>query len=88
MLLVESTIFAIATLEHTFCVAGVATANGSAPTITVAVIGVPTQPAAVGVMVNITVCDVPVMLTSVPAMSPEPEAAIPVTLVVLSLDHA
>ena len=88
MLLVESTIFAIATLEHTFCVAGVATANGSAPTITVAVIGVPTQPAAVGVMVNITVCDVPVMLTSVPVMSPEPEAAIPVTLVVLSLDHA
>ena len=87
-MLVESTIFAIATLEHTFCVAGVATANGSAPTITVAVIGVPTQPAAVGVMVNITVCDVPVMLTSVPVMSPEPEAAIPVTLVVLSLDHA
>ena len=87
-MLVESTIFAIATLEHTFCVAGVATARGSAPTITVAVIGVPTQPAAVGVMVNITVCGVPVMLTSVPEISPEPEAGIPVTLVVLSLVHA
>ena len=88
MLLVDSTIGVIATLEHTFCVAGVATASGSAPTITVAVIAVPAQPALVGVMVNITVCGVPVVLTRVPAMSPEPEAPIPVTLIVLSLVQA
>ena len=87
-MLVDRTIGVIATLEHTFCVAGVATASGSAPTITVAVIVGPTQPSVVGIMVNTTVCDEPVMLTSVPEIFPEPVAAIPVTFAVLSLVHA
>ena len=39
-------------------------------------------------MVNVTVCGDPVVLWRVPEMSPLPLAAIPVTLVVLSLVQA
>ena len=60
---------------------------GTALTITVAVIGAPTQPVAVmvGVIVNVTVCGTVVILVSVPLISPVPLAAIPVTFAVLSL---
>lgn len=54
-------------------------------TVTVAVIAVPVQLFATGVMVNVTVIDAPVLFTSVPLISPEPVAGIPVTPTVLSL---
>ena len=57
-------------------------------TITVAVIGAPTQPLAVGVMVKVTVCAAVVVLTNVPVMLPVPDAAIPVTAAVLFLVQA
>jgi hypothetical protein len=57
-------------------------------TIRVAVIGVPTHPLAVGVIVNVTVCCTNVVLVTVPLILPEPDAAIPVTFTVLFLVHA
>ena len=84
-----STIVWIAVPEHDVCEEGVATALGVGFTNTVAVIGVPVQvtPALVydGVIVNVTVSGILVVLVSVPEMSPEPDAAIPVTLPTLSL---
>ena len=67
------------------CDDGVATASGVGFTNTVAVIGAPTQPLAVGVIVNVTVTGAAVVLVSVPLILPEPLAAIPVTDTVLSL---
>jgi hypothetical protein len=64
-----------------------AVAFGVGFTTTVAVIDVPTQPFAVGVIVNVTVCGVNVVLVSVPEILPDPDAAIPVTLVVLLRVH-
>lgn len=58
--------------------------TGPGFTNTVAVIGVPEQ-AALGVIVNVTVTGAFVVLVSAPLISPEPLAAIPVTLPVLSL---
>ena len=54
-------------------------------TKTVAVIDVPLQPLAVGVIVNVTVTGALVVLVNVPLMFPLPLAAIPVTPMVLSL---
>ena len=54
-------------------------------TNTVAVIGVPGQPLAVGVMVKVTVTAELVVLVNTPLISPAPLAAIPVTVAVLSL---
>ena len=71
--------------EHIVCDGGVATAFGVGFTNTVAVIGVPAQPLAVGVMVNVTVIGALVVLVNEPLMLPEPLAAIPVTATVLSL---
>ena len=79
------TIVVIGVAEHTVCEAGVATAVGVGFTNTVAVIGVPGQPLAVGVMVNVTVTGAVVVLVSVPLMFPAPLAAIPVAATVLSL---
>jgi hypothetical protein len=62
----------------------VATALGVGFTRTVAVIGVPGQPLAVGVIVKVTVTGALVELIKLPLISPLPLAAIPVT-VVLSL---
>ena len=45
----------------------------------------PTQPLAVGVIVNVTVIGLTVVLVSVPLILPEPFAAIPVTVATLSL---
>jgi hypothetical protein len=67
----------------------VATALGVGLTSTVAVIGVPAQLFAVGVMVNVTVIGEAVVFVSVPEiLFPLPLAAIPVTPAVLSLVHA
>jgi hypothetical protein len=63
----------------------VATAFGVGLTNTVAVIEVPGQPFAVGVMVNVTVTGADVVFVSVPLILPLPLAAIPVTVAVLFL---
>jgi hypothetical protein len=65
----------------------VAIALGVGFTITVAVIGVPTQPLAIGVIVKVTVTGAVVVLVSVPLIFPLPFAAMPVTEAVLSLVH-
>ena len=52
--------------------------------MTVAVTGVPVQPLAVGVIVKVTVTGESVVLVSEPEMLPLPDAAIPVTVAVLS----
>lgn len=52
-------------------------------TITVAVIGVPGQPLADGVIVKVTVTGDVVVLVNVPLMLPVPLAAIPVAVAVL-----
>ena len=65
--------------------AGVATAFGVGFTSTVAVIGAPGQPLAVGVIVNVTVTGAKVVFVNVPLILPLPLAAIPVTVTVLSL---
>jgi hypothetical protein len=63
----------------------VAVAVGVGFTNTVAVIGVPAQPFAVGVIVNVTVTGELVVFVKVPEIFPLPLAPIPVTLPVLSL---
>ena len=63
-------------------------AFGVGLTSTVAVVVVPTQPLAVGVIVKVTVTGVKVVLVNVPLIRlPEPVAAIPVTVTLLSLIH-
>lgn len=74
----------IALPEQMVCAAGVATAFGLGLTNTVAVIGVPVQPLALGVIVKVTVTGALVVLVSVPLILPVPLAAMPVTAVVLS----
>jgi len=64
---------------------GVAVAFGVGFTKTVAVIAVPVQPFAVGVIVKVTVTGALVVFVNVPEMSPLPLAAMPVTAAVLSL---
>ena len=81
----DNTMVTMATPEQTVCDDGIATAFGIGFTITVAVIGVPGQPLAVGVIVNVTVTAALVVLVSVPEIFPAPLAAIPVTATVLSL---
>jgi hypothetical protein len=88
LLLVLRTIVVIVPSEHTVCEEGVVTPTGSGVTVTVAVNALPTQPSVVGVIVKVTVCDVPVTLLSEPDMFPLPEAAMPVTLPVLLRVHA
>jgi hypothetical protein len=78
-----NTIVVIVLPEHIVWVAGVATAFGEGFTMTVAVIGVPGQLLAVGVIVKVTVTGALVVLVNAPLMLPAPEAAIPVTVAVL-----
>ena len=73
----------IGILEHNVCAAGVATAFGVGLTNTVAVIGDPEQPLALGVIVKVTVTGALVVLVSAPLILPLPLAAIPVTEPVL-----
>ena len=54
-------------------------------TSTIAVTGVPAQPLAVGVMVNVTVIGTLVVLVKIPLILPAPVTAIPVTVATLSL---
>ena len=54
-------------------------------TKTVAVTGVPSHPLAEAVIVKVTKTGVVRVFVRVPEIFPEPEAAMPVTLVVLSL---
>jgi hypothetical protein len=79
------TIEPMASPEHRVCAAGVTVATGVGLTVTVAVIGVPEQPFAIGVIVKVTITGEFVVLVNVPLMSPEPEAAIPDTDAVLFL---
>ena len=71
--------------EQMVCEAGVATALGVGFTKTVAVIGAPGQPLAVGVMVKVTVIGANVVFVNAPLILPDPLAAIPVTVAVLFL---
>jgi hypothetical protein len=78
-------IVVIAEPEQMVCDAGAATALGVGFTNTVAVTGVPGQPLAVGVIVNVTVIGAFVVLVNAPLILPLPLAAMPVTVAVLSL---
>jgi hypothetical protein len=80
-----STIVVIGLPEQIVCDDGVAVAVGIGLTSTVAVMPGPGQPLAVGVMVNVTVIGAKVVLVSVPDILPDPDAAIPVTVALLSL---
>jgi hypothetical protein len=71
--------------EKIVCDNGVADAAVAAFTSTVAVIGAPVQPLAVGVIVNVTVIGDVVLFVNTPVISPDPLVAIPVTGTVLSL---
>jgi hypothetical protein len=71
--------------EQMVCDAGVAVTVGVGLTTTVAVIGVPGQPLAVGIIVKVTVTGTVKVLFNSPVMLPLPDAGIPVTLTVLSL---
>ena len=71
--------------EQIVCEDGVVTAFGVGLTSTVAVTGVPAQPLAAGVTVNVTVTGAVVMFVNAPLILPVPLAAIPVMEAVLSL---
>ena len=71
--------------EQIVCDDWIATALGTGFTSVVAVTAVPTQLLAVGVMVNVAVTGNTVVLIKAPLMSPDPLAAMPVTVAVLSL---
>jgi len=70
--------------EQIVWLAGKAVASGVGCTSTVAVIGVPVQPFALGVMVNVTSTGAKVVLVNVPLISPLPFEAIPVMVAVAS----
>jgi hypothetical protein len=80
-----NTIGVMADPEQIVWLTGVATAFGCGFTSTVAVVVGPTQPLAVGVIVKVTNTGNKVVLVSIPLMSPDPLAAIPVTVALLSL---
>jgi hypothetical protein len=83
--LLESTMVVIVAAEQMVCEDGEAAAIGVGFTSTIAVIGVPGQPFAVGVMVNVTVMGALVVFVKAPLISPEPLEAIPVNVALLSL---
>ena len=71
--------------EQMVCDDGVATIFGAEIIKTVAVIGVPEQPFAVGVIVNVTVTAAFVVFVNTPLILPVPLPPMPVTDAVLSL---
>src|SRR5450631_185679 len=75
----DNTIVAIDCVEQIVCDDGAATALGVGFTTTIAVITVPVQPVAVGVIVNVTVIGALVALVKVPLILPTPILAMPVT---------
>jgi hypothetical protein len=79
---------AVAAPLHTVWFGGTGLTVGVGFTVTVAVIGAPVHPLAVGVIVNVVVCTTLVVLVSVPLMLPVPFAAMPVKFTRLSLVHA
>ena len=81
-------IVVIAPPEQIVCEVVVATTFGVGLTNTVAVIAAPGQLFAVGVIVNVTVTGALVVFVNEPDMLPDPEAAMPVALAVLSLVQA
>ena len=81
----DNKILVIVVPEQMVCDTGAATAFGVGFTSTVAVIGAPGQPLAVGVIINVTVTGALVVLVNVPLILPLPLAAIPVTVTVLFL---
>ena len=80
-----NTIVVIVLPEQMVCDGGAATASGVGFTTTVAVIGAPGHPLAVGVMVNVTVTGAFVILVNEPLIFPLPLAGIPLTVALLSL---
>lgn len=78
-------IVVIAFAEQMVCVLGVAVALGVGFTSTVAFIGVPLQPFAIGVIVKVTVAGEKVALIKVPEISPLPLELNPVIVAILSL---
>ena len=78
------TIALIADVEQMVWLEGVATALGVGLTNTVAMMDVPGQLLAVGVMVKVTVIGALVVLVKEPLMFPLPLSAMPVTVPVLS----
>ena len=70
--------------EQIVWLVGVAVASGVGFTSTVAVIGAPVQPLALGVMVNVTNTGAKVVLVNVPLIFPLPLEAIPVIVEVAS----
>ena len=62
----------------------IAKISGTGLTSTVAVIGAPVQPLALGVMVNVTSTGAKVVLVNVPLISPVPLEAMPVMVAVAS----
>jgi len=70
--------------EQIVWLVGVDTASGVGFTRTVAVIGEPIQPLALGVIVNVTSTGAKVVLVNVPLISPTPLEAMPVMVVVAS----
>ena len=85
IVLLVFTIVVMAAPEQIVCEAGVAIALGVGLTSTVAVVVGPTQPLAVGVIVNVTVIEAKVVFVNDPLILPAPLAAIPVTVATLSL---
>jgi len=83
--LLVSAIVVIADPEQIAWDEGVAMAFGVGLTSTVAVIGVPGHPLAVGVIVKVTVIGANVVLVRFPLIFPLPLAAMPVTVAVLFL---
>lgn len=80
-----NTIAVIASPEQIVCDDGVAITSGLGSTTTVAVIGVPGQPSAIGAILKVTVTGDNVVLVNKPLILPLPLAAIPVTVPVLFL---
>jgi hypothetical protein len=81
----ERAIVVIVAPEQMVCEAVVVIAVGVGFTVTVAIIALPEQLLAVGVMVKVTVTGALVVFVKLPLMSPLPLSAIPVTVWLLSL---
>ena len=79
-----NTIGLILVPEQIVWLIGVAVASGVGLTNTVVVIGVPVQPLALGVMVNVTSIGAKVVFVNIPLISPTPLEAMPVMVVVAS----
>lgn len=80
----DKTIVVIAVAEQIVCAEFVATTLGVGFTRTVAIVGIPEHPLAIGVIVKVTVTGALVVLVKLPLMFVLPLTAIPFTATVLS----